>query len=100
MKNRLFKTNNRYLKAAFISFSIWLTAILINVILFAIVTSLQGSRGYFWQAVGLVLLISAMYSFPGIVIFWLVFLLTFYHHKIFKILLITAIVTSDRKSVV
>jgi hypothetical protein len=88
------KTNNRCIKTALVSFSTWIIAILINVILFAVVTSLQGSSGHFWQIIGLVLVTSALYSLPGIIIFWLVFLFNFYHRKIFKTLLITATVTS------
>ena len=95
MQNRLLKTNNRYLKTALISFSGWFTVILVNVIVIAVLEFLQGSRGYFWEGVGLVLLVSAVFSFPGVVIFWLVFLFNFCHHKIFKILVITAIVTSS-----
>jgi hypothetical protein len=91
--NKFINTSNRFVMTPLISLSIWIVAILMSAVADVVFISLF-SHGRAWDAFGLVIVISAMYSLPGIIIFWLVFLFNCEKDGVFNLLFITALATS------
>ncbi|MBL0355946.1 MAG: hypothetical protein IPP72_03260 [Chitinophagaceae bacterium] len=91
--NKLINTSNRFLMTPLISLSIWILAILMSAVVDVVFISLF-SHGEAWEAFGLIIVISAMFSLPGIIIFWLVFLLNCKKDGLFNLLFLTALATS------
>jgi hypothetical protein len=77
-----------------VSLSIWIVANLVYLLLSAICMVSIHASGDFWEGLGLILLFSSVFSLPGIVVFWLLFLFNCRSQNLFTILLITASVTS------
>ncbi|MES2847453.1 MAG: hypothetical protein V4685_00235 [Bacteroidota bacterium] len=84
----MFSIYNKYTATALISFSIWIVANIINAILFAFIFSFAGNGDL--DGIGIVLLFSAAFSLPDILIFWMVFLVKCRKNNLFPVLLITA----------
>jgi hypothetical protein len=89
----MMSSSNKYITTALISFSIWIVANIINAILFALIFSFI-DNGDELGVVGFVLICSALFSLPGILIFWVVFVIKCRKYNLFNILLITAVVVS------
>ena len=85
---------NKSALIALTSLSIWVVAILINAI--ADVTHIAMTQAG-WIGIGVfgaILMPSAIFSLPGILVFWLIFLLNKKNKNLVYILMITGIVTS------
>ncbi|MFT3682413.1 MAG: hypothetical protein QM791_19315 [Ferruginibacter sp.] len=80
---------------ALVSLSVWIFAILINTVITTAFLGLQGEGGSgLLEITGIILLFSSIFSFPGILLFWLVFLFNCKRTDVFSILLVTAIAVS------
>lgn len=84
----MFSIRNKYIMTALISLSIWIVANTANIILFAFLFALAGNGDL--EGIGFVSLCSALFSLPGMLIFWIVFLITCRKNNVFAILLMTA----------
>ncbi len=80
--------------ASLISLSVWVVANIINVVLVMLTTGFTSGNDIFAEAFGFVLLFSAAFSLPGIIIFWIVFLANYRSKNLFTVLLVTAFITS------
>ena len=92
--NKFLNTSNRYVMTALISLSIWIAAIVISAVADIIFIGLFSHGGGAGEAFELIIVFSALFSLPGIIIFWLVFLLNCKKDELFHLLFITAFVTS------
>ena len=72
-----------------ISLSIWIVANLLNALLFAAVF-VAGSTGAQLGMIGFVMICAALFSLPGLLIFWLLFFFNFRHPNLYQFLLITS----------
>lgn len=97
---KLFAGLNRVTVTAIVSLSVWITAILINTLFLLLLVF--GYVGYsdFCDSAGVVMLLSAIFSLPGISIFWFVFLFNCRNYNLFMVLLITACCTSLLSSLI
>ena len=86
--------SNRYVMTSIVSLSVWIFANLIHSLLSAVCILSINVSGEFLEGLGFIVLFSSIFSFPGIVVFWLLFLFNCRNQKIFTILLVTASVTS------
>ena len=91
--NKFINTSNRFVMTPLISLSIWIVAILMSAVVDVVFIRLF-SHGEAWQAFRLIMIFSATFSFPGIIIFWGVFILNCKKDGLFNLLLITAFITS------
>jgi hypothetical protein len=84
-----------FFRTTFHVFTIWLTASLLNAILTVLYCLISGyGRDELLEGFGLVLLISLLFSIPGILIFWLLYLFNYHQVKLFQVLFKTALFTS------
>lgn len=86
--------SNRFVVASVMSLSIWIVANMINVVLVLLTMGFASGNDVFIEAFGFILLFSAAFSLPGIIIFWVVFLANYDSKNLFMVLLITALITS------
>lgn len=86
--------SNRYLAVLLITLSVWIVANIANLLLFIIIAFIEQSNSNVWQGTSLILTCSSMFSFPGIIVFGIVFLFSLRSSNLFTILLITAFSTS------
>lgn len=86
--------SNRFAVASVISLSVWIVANIINVVLVLLTMGFASGNDVFIEAFGFILLFSAAFSLPGIIIFWVVFLANYDSKNLFMVLLITALITS------
>jgi len=84
---------NKYVATVLVSLSVWLLANIFNAVLFAIVIA-AGGTGDELSIVGFVLLCSGLFSLPGLLIFWILFLFLIRKSNLFQLLLITSAVVS------
>lgn len=77
-----------------ISLSVWIVANIINVVLVLLMSGFFSGNEAFAEAFGFILLFSAAFSLPGIIIFWIVFLANYHNRQLFVVLFITAFITS------
>ena len=90
----LIERSNRFAVASVISLSVWIVANIINVVLVLLTMGFASGNVVFIEAFGFILLFSAAFSLPGIIIFWVVFLANYDSKNLFVVLLITALITS------
>jgi len=86
-------SSNKYVATAVISLSIWLVANILNALLFAILIT-AGGPGDEPGIVGFVMLCSALFSLPGLVFFWVLFISNCRKPGLFQLLLITSAAVS------
>lgn len=84
----MFFINNKYIMTVLVSLSIWIVANTTNTMLFAFVFAFASNSGL--GGIGFVSLCSALFSLPGILIFWVVFIITCRKDNAFVIFLMTA----------
>ena len=78
----------------FVCLSVWLIAMLINAFAdMAYMGFSHGSGTDRLDVFGFIILFSAMFSLPGIIIFWQVFRFNSENENLFRILLLTAVIT-------
>lgn len=85
--------SNSYLAVLLITLSVWIAANIGNMLLFTGIAVIEQSNNV-WDDTSLILTCSLMFSFPGIIVFGIIFLFTVRNSNLFIILLITAFITS------
>jgi hypothetical protein len=84
-----------FLRTTIVSFAIWLAAAFLNAILDITYITIAGyGKGELTEGFGMVLIVSLLFSIPGILIFWIVYLLNYQNEKLFRLLVKTALLTS------